>query len=140
VWGLPFQTHGVLLPQLSQCLPILDEICRRSLNFVNCIRHESAFVQFFALQGLHARSRSLFGWNVVCLYCAERFNCSINDLIYGRLHIIINFFVRNSVDETTLDRVNFLRELILIRDSSLSLAGSLPSDKLNDVISHVCTN
>jgi len=23
VWGLPFQTHGILLPLLSQCLPVL---------------------------------------------------------------------------------------------------------------------
>jgi len=94
-WGLPFQTHGVLLQLLSQCLPVLDEICRRSLNFVrSCIRHESACVQFIALHGLHARSRSLFGRNVV--YCAERFNYSINDLIYGRLPIIINSYVRIS--------------------------------------------
>jgi len=49
VWVLPFQTHCVLLPLLSQCLPALDEICRRSLNFVrSCFRHESAFVQFIA--------------------------------------------------------------------------------------------
>jgi len=38
------------------------------------------------------------------VYCAERFNCSVNDLIYGRLPIIINSYVHNSVDETTLDR------------------------------------
>jgi len=89
------------------------------LYFVrSCIRYESAFVQFIALHGLHARSRSLFGRNVV--YCAERFNCSINDLIYGRLSIIINSYVRNSFDENTLDRVAFLRELIMIRDSYLS--------------------
>jgi len=92
VWGLPFQTHGVLLPLLSQCLPVLDEICRRSLNFVrSSIRHESAIVQFVALHGLHARSRSLFGLNVVC--CAERFNCSINDLIYGILSLLILTYV-----------------------------------------------
>jgi len=47
-------------------LHVLDEICRRSLNFVRlCIQHESAFVRFIALHGLHARSRSLFGWNVL---------------------------------------------------------------------------
>jgi len=101
VWGLPFQTYGVLLPPLSQCLPVLVEICRRSLNFVrSCIRHESTFFRFIALHGLHARSCSLFGRNVV--FCALRFNCSINDLIYGRLPIIINSYVCNSVDETTL--------------------------------------
>jgi len=26
------QTHGVVLPLLSRCLSVLDEICRRSLN------------------------------------------------------------------------------------------------------------
>jgi len=71
---------------------------------------------------------------------AERFDCSINDLIYGRLPIIINSYLRNSVDETTLDRVALLRELIMIWDSSLTLSGVLSSDELNDVISHACTN
>jgi len=54
--------------------------------------------------------------------------------------IIINSHVRNSVDETTLDRVAFLRELIMIRDSSLTLSGLLSCDELNDIISHVCTS
>jgi len=51
-----------------------------------------------------------------------------------------NSYVRNSVDKTTLDRTAFLRELIMIRDSSLTLSGLLSSDELNDVISHVCTS
>jgi hypothetical protein len=139
VLSLPFQTHGDLLPLLSQCLPVFDEICRRSLNFVrSCIRHESDLVQFIALHGLYARSRSLFGRSLV--FCAKRFNWSINDLIYGRLPIIINSYVRNSVDETTVDRAAFLRELIMIRDSSLTISGLLSSDELNDIISHVCTS
>jgi len=135
--GLPI--HRVLLPLLSQCLPVLDEICRRSLNFVRSrIRHETAFVQFIALHGLHARSRSLFGRNMI--YCAEQLNCFVNDLMYGHLPIVINSQVRNSVDETTLNHMAFLRELIMIRDSSLTLSGLLSSDELNDVISHVCTS
>jgi len=73
------------------------------------------------------------------VYCAERFNCSVNDLIYGRLPII-NSYLRKSVDETTLNRVAFLRELIMIRDSKLTLSGLLSSDEQNDVISHVCTS
>jgi len=56
------------------------------------------------------------------VYCAERFNCSVNDLLYGRLPIIIISYVRNSVDETTLDRVAFQREIIMIRDSSLNVS------------------
>jgi len=64
VWGLPFPTHGVLLPLLSQCLPVLDEICRRSLNCVrSCIRHESAYTQCVALHGLvHALVQSFTFW------------------------------------------------------------------------------
>jgi len=85
-----------------------------------------------------ARSRSLFGRNVV--FCAQRFNCSINDLIFGHLPIIINSYIRNSVDKTTLDHVAFLRELIMIRDSSLTFTGLSTSDELNDVISHVCAS
>jgi len=73
------------------------------------------------------------------VFCAKRFNCSINDLIYGRLPIIINSYVSKSVDETILDRVAFLRELIMIRDSSLTSSGLLSSDELNDVISQFCT-
>jgi len=110
VWGLPFQTHGVLLPQLSQCLPVLDEICRRSLIFFI-----HAFIQCIALHGLvHARSCSLFGWYVYyVVYCAERFNCSVNDFIYGRLPIIIISYV---IQSTKLHSIAvFLREFIIIR-------------------------
>jgi len=135
VWGLPFQTLSVLLPLLSQCLPVLDKICQRSLNFVrSCFRHAFASVQFIASHRLHARSRSLNRRTV--LFCAERLNCSIDDLIDGCFAIIINSYVRNSVDETTLDRVALLRKHIMIRDSSLTISNA----KLNDVITHVCTS
>jgi len=51
MWGLPFQTHGVLLPLLSQCGPVSDEICRRSLNLVrSCIRHESRFCSIYCFE------------------------------------------------------------------------------------------
>jgi len=29
VWDLPYQTHCYLLPLLSRCLPVFDEICSR---------------------------------------------------------------------------------------------------------------
>jgi len=44
--------------------------------------------------------------------------------------IIITSYVRNSVDETLLDRVAFLRELFMIRDRSFSLSGLLSCDVL----------
>jgi len=87
---------------------------------------------------LFGRSRP-FVWTERGILCWA-INCYVNDLIYGRLSIINNSYVRNSVDETTLDRVAFLRELIMIRDSPLTLSGLLSSDELNEIISHVCTS
>jgi len=51
--GLPFQTHGVLLhlsmpSRLRENISAFSELCR------SCSRHESAFVQFISLHGLHA--------------------------------------------------------------------------------------
>jgi len=94
--------------------------------------------RWVAIRVYYTTPTSPFGRNV--LFCAERFNCSINDLIYGRLPVIINSYVSNSVDDTTLDRVAFLRELIMIRDGSLTISDLLSNDELNDVISHVCTS
>jgi len=115
VRGLPFQIHGVLLPLLFQCLPVLDEICRRFRNCVrSCLLHESPCIQFIALHGLHARSRLLVERNVIL--CAERFICSVNDLINSRIPIIINSYVRNSVEEATL-----ILSYIIISVSSTNL-------------------
>ena len=42
VWGLPYNTHCYILPLLSQCLPLFDEICSRSLSFIkSCLYHNS---------------------------------------------------------------------------------------------------
>jgi hypothetical protein len=50
VWKLPYCTHSYLLPLISQCLPVFDEICRRSINFVrSCVNHKSDVVRFFRL-------------------------------------------------------------------------------------------
>ena len=46
-------THNFLLPLICDCLPIVDEICHRSLNFVRrCISHPSAIIRFVALYGI----------------------------------------------------------------------------------------
>ena len=51
VWNLPYNCHSYLLPLLCQCLPVFDEICRRSCNFVGgCIRSSLGPVQFARLQ------------------------------------------------------------------------------------------
>jgi len=53
VWDLPYNTHCFLLSFLEQCLPILDEVCRRSSNFIHsCIVHKSILIRSVALYGM----------------------------------------------------------------------------------------
>ena len=66
VWGLPNKSHCYLPHILGQCLPLFDEICRRSSNFVQkCITHDSSLVRFVASYGVvHGRYKSFLGHNV----------------------------------------------------------------------------
>jgi len=53
IWNLPCQAHGYLLSLLCGCLPVYDEICLRSVNFVRSrITHWSTLVKFIAWYGL----------------------------------------------------------------------------------------
>jgi len=126
----------------SKCLVALPKNCRHTLKksmivfFTSMVGWLTLFSRFlhlliFALHGLHARSRSLF--------CTERgILCWAFQLFHKWFNLWSLIYIINSyVNETTLDHVAFLRELIMIRDSSIILSGLLSSDELNDVISHV---
>jgi hypothetical protein len=53
VWRLPQCTHKYLLHSISHCLPVFDEICRRSLNFIkSCITHHSQLIRFISLHSV----------------------------------------------------------------------------------------
>jgi hypothetical protein len=46
LWNLPQSTHCYLLPLLCDCLPVFDEICRRSINFARtCISHKVPLIR-----------------------------------------------------------------------------------------------
>jgi len=38
IWNLPYRTHCRLLTLLCNCMPMFDEICRRSLKFLQSCR------------------------------------------------------------------------------------------------------
>jgi len=75
IWDLPFNSHCYLLPLLSQCLPLLDEICRRSLNYIKaCLYNGSSLVRAVTNYGIRCgRHNSLLGHNL--LFCARLYNC-----------------------------------------------------------------
>jgi len=76
MWGLPFNCHCYLLPLLSQCLPLLDEICRRFLNIIKaCIYNGSSLVRAVTNYDFqYGRHNSLLDHNL--LFCARLYNCS----------------------------------------------------------------
>jgi Reverse transcriptase (RNA-dependent DNA polymerase) len=61
IWGLPLNSHNCLPPLIGRCLPLADEICSRSLNFINaCLRNNSGLVRNIAHYGIqYGRYNSL---------------------------------------------------------------------------------
>jgi len=48
IWEQPYRTHSYLLPLLCCSLPLFDQLCIRSLNFVQrCLAHDSDVVNLF---------------------------------------------------------------------------------------------
>lgn len=142
IWNLSPCTHSRLLPLISHCLPIFDEICRRSLNFIrNCVFHDSALISFVARYGVfYARSLSILGQNV--LFCTQRYERSIQYVINNPINGLINSFAFNSVSYETHTAANLLSELLMLRDRVFCFSdGFFMSDnELNEIISYTCLN
>jgi hypothetical protein len=93
---------------LCQCLPVLDGICQCSLNvFHSCVHHSYALIRFLAMYGIVRACRADF---------PSHYNCSINNLIYGRVSHIINAHVNKLISDDMLGFVTFLRAPIMIGD------------------------
>ena len=91
-------------------LPIFDEICRRSMNFIkSCISHSSVLIRSITF----SRYNSVIGHD---LFYAHRYNCLSQDVLYGNVNgIIHNHSNRPScVGVEQVQIANFLYELIMI--------------------------
>jgi hypothetical protein len=141
VWNLPPHSHSYLLPLLSQCLPVFDEICRRSCNFIGaCIRNRSSLVRSVATYSVvYGRYNSILGHNA--LFCAQRYRCSINDICGGNSDASIRNCVHNLVEDSQWITADFLRELVSIREKSLVLSNGafLSDEELFDMIYLIST-
>jgi len=126
IWKLPQQAHCFLLYLISGCLPVFDELCRRSMSFVRtCLSHDSYLIRFVAnYTVVHARSQSFLGHNV--LFCAHRYHFSVN--ICTRLSSFDNLvksFVQNTIDDNMRCFIKLLYELIMLRERRLYLNDSV---------------
>ena len=140
VWNLPQSTHCYLLPLICNCLPVFDEICKRSINFVrDCISHESSLIRQIASYGIYyARSESPMGLNM--LFCTDRYCSPLNKLLFSSSKSISSYF-HSTVDVAQVRTSSFLYELIDIRDNAYNFDNSflLSYGELGDIISFICT-
>ena len=88
VWRLPYRTHCYLLPLLSQCLSLEDEICKRSLNCIReCLCNSSRLVTAIAYYGInYGRSNSVLGLNA--MFCSSKFNVNISNICSSVANVI----------------------------------------------------
>jgi hypothetical protein len=140
IWKLPTCTHTRLLPLVSHCLPLFDEICRRSLNFIRtCVLHDSDLISFVARFGVfYARGMSILGQNA--LFCTQRYDQSLHYVFNNPVDGLINSFVFNSIDYDSHIAANILTESIMLRDHVFWFSNgfSLSHDELDDIINYIC--
>jgi hypothetical protein len=144
IWRLPHNTHSYLLPTLSRCLPLFDEFCLRTLNFINtCISSESNLVRAVAKYGIqYGIQNSFLGRNAA--FCARRYNCKFFDVrgIKANIQRSVKAHVDNSDDDHQIRTARFVYELILLREHDLVLSNNvdLSRDELDQLINVLCTS
>jgi len=121
---LPFNAHSFLLPFLTDSLPIMFEICKRSVRFIlACFDSQSHLVRFIARHGvLFCKYKSIIGSNL--LFCCKLFNWSFDDCVSGLLDLSFDYFSRfyvNNLSDFELNSIFTLVELISLREGYFSL-------------------
>jgi hypothetical protein len=143
IWRLSHNTHSYLLSILSQCQPLFDEICRRSLKFIDsCLSSELNLVRAVAKYGVqYGMQNSFLGHNAA--FCARRYNCKFFDVSGSNVDIqrVVKSYVDNLTDDLQICTAGFVFELILLREKDLVLSNSLElsHDELDLSVNVVCT-
>ena len=125
IWSLPYDSSRLNVSLISDSLPLFDEICRRTMNFVyTCLNSDSEMIRSVVLNGVNgSRLSSPIGRNAV--FCALRYNIPLRNI--GATKISSNVLFEQFKSDVSTDQfvlANVLREAILIRDGVLSLHDS----------------
>ena len=80
IWNLPWQAH--LLPLLSACLPVHHELCLRVMCFAH---HNTLVIALYDV--MYGRFSSPVGRNM--LRCAQRYLCSVEDLLCRSSYVVL---------------------------------------------------
>ena len=116
VWKLPYDSSSSNVALVSNTVPLLDELCRRVMNFIySCLHCDSNLVRSIVLHGIAARSSSPIGRNAA--FCSLRYNMQIGSIgdykLTGR-HCFERYTSKLNID--ALDRATALREIIYVRE------------------------
>ena len=136
VWDIPQTTHCNLLPLISECLNIFDEICRRSYNFVvNCYNSKYSLIRNVATHSLCNIGCSVIGNNYA--YFRNRFGIKKSSRISKKS---LYTSLIGCLSEETLARADLLKDLLSLRDGSLTLSAPLENFEITLLINHICTD
>jgi len=136
--NLPANTHCALLPVLSNSLPVIDELAKRSVSFIQrCLSSDSHLVRFISYYGMYVgRMFSPIGRNV--FLCCSRFRVSIDDIPTLPVSHIYRHW-RNSLNSELVTTTQVLLELISVRDGAFCMP-EFDSMSVRQFIECICTN
>jgi len=105
IWNLPSCTHS-RIPLICNCLPLVNEICRRSLHFIRtCALHDSSLNRFVVEYGaLFAPGQSILGQNVYFAHSAIiglQMMLYIIRLIVVFIHLLIILLIARHILQLT---------------------------------------
>jgi hypothetical protein len=145
ICDIPQHTYCNLLPLICNCLPVIDEFCRRQVNFVkSCLSHQYNITRFLSLQtAFYARVFSPLGQNVA--FCTSKYNLALYELLNLPIRQIIISHLNQSMNIEVCRAASFVLDLLFIRESSSSRINrpnttDLSYDDVQSIIDYICTN
>ena len=124
VWKLPHDSSCLYVALVSNTVPLLDELCRRVMNFMyTCLHCDSNFVRSIVSHGIAAGTSSPIGRNAA--FCSLRYNMRVDSIGDNKLtggHWFELFNSKLNID--SIDRATALREIIYVREGLYEFSNS----------------
>jgi len=134
VWGLRGTIHCALLPLITSCLPIMDEIAKRIVAFTQKLLSDCELV-FTRCAMWVGRMSSPLGDSVY--HCVTRCRQDIDSILHLTPAAIGQCFW-HSISPSDVGRANLLVELLLVRSGVLTFSSSRFSlEELNSLVEYV---